>query len=437
MNKLPNNKDAEQALLGSMILSEEAIADAVILIKKEDFFHKTHSDIFEMIVDIYEKNSKVDVVMLVNKLSILGILDKIGGEEYIDILVNKGTLYYNAKEYAKIVKEQSLRRNLILGANQIIKSSNEEVDEKKLIELSERLVFDVTQSNQQSTLVKASEIIKDVLKELKKRSENSDSSVGLPTRFADLDTKTNGLQDGSLILIAARPSMGKTSLAMNIVENIALKTDSHICVFSLEMTKDQLMQRLISSASMVKLEKIITGTVGSDEWADIQTAIHGFSKSNLYIDDTAGITITELRSKLRRYVMKHKKVDLVVVDYLQLMNGVSGENRQMEISYISRGLKEIAKEMNCPVIALSQLSREPDKRKDHRPLLSDLRESGSIEQDADLVMFIYRGAVYPDVEDNPKVAELIISKQRNGATGTIKLTWLGEYAKFSSYYGES
>ncbi len=436
MERLPSNKNAEQALLGSMILSEEAIAEAVIAVDKDDFFHQTHSNIFEMIIDIYEKNSKIDVIMLVNKLGIKGELEKIGGEEYIDILVSKGTQYYNAKQYAKVVKEHSLRRKLISGAGQIINSSNDEVDEEKLLELAEKVVFDVTQSNHESTLVKADEILKDVVKEIKRRSEEGSASSGVKTRFVDLDVKTNGLQNGSLVLIAARPSMGKTSFAMNIVENLALKTDSHICVFSLEMTKDQLMQRLISSASMVKLEKIITGTVSSDEWANLQEIIRVLSNANLYIDDTAGITVTELRSKLRRYKMKHKRLDLVVIDYLQLMNGTKGENRQMEISYISRSLKEIAKEMECPVVALSQLSREPEKRADHRPMLSDLRESGSIEQDADIVMFLYRGIVYKDEDATLSSAELIVSKNRNGSTGTIKLTWLGEYAKFTNHASE-
>ncbi len=434
MNNLPNNLEAEQSVLGSMILSEEAIADIVGVISKKDFYHKAHEYIYEYILNVYDKNGKIDVILLIDILEVSGLLQKVGGEEYIELLVSKGTQYYNAKEYANIVKVHSIRRGLILGANKIIDTSNNETDEKQLISVAEKVVFDVSQNSHSSDLVIAKEILETVIKDLKYKSEHKGEITGLQTRFVDLDTKTNGLQEGSLVLIAARPSMGKTSFAMNIAENVALDgTKKHVCIFSLEMSKEQLMQRFVSSVSLTKLENIIKGNIGGN-WSNINEAAKKIIESNLHIDDTPGITVTELRSKLRRYKMKNKALDLVVIDYLQLMNGTGAENRQMEISYISRSLKEIAKEMKCPVIALSQLSREPDKRKDHRPLLSDLRESGSIEQDADIVMFIYRASQYPDEEDaSPSEAELIISKQRNGSTGPVKLTWLGEYTKFANY----
>lgn len=425
------NLELEQSLLGSMLTNDDAIEDVIEYLDEEDFFIKSHKTIFKTIINQYSNQKSITLLLISDKLSEKGKLTLVGGKEYLIELQNLGYKYYNARSYAEAIKKYSIGRKLY-SLSDIIKEKAFDTDNQvNVLDEIQKNIFDISNETTKSDLVHAKDIIGDITEELKLRQENKEHYLGIETKFVDLDAKINGLQKANLVLIAARPSMGKTSFGMNIVENIGIRTDKNICVFSLEMAKEQLMMRMLSSTSGVDLKNVLTGNLSIEEWKRLSHAAKNLSDSNIYIDDSSGLNIVQLRSKLRRYSLRHKKVDLVLIDYLQLMSGVGrSENRQLEISNISRGLKEVAKELNCPVVALSQLSREPEKRANHRPMLSDLRESGAIEQDADLVMFIYRGEVYNEEGVHPKDAEIIIAKQRNGETGTVHLTWLNHLTKF-------
>lgn len=387
----PNSLEAEQSVLGAMILDRDAINTAVEIIRAEDFYKQANGYIFSCIVSLYNKNEPVDLVTLSEELKNRGIINEVGGMTYLADLTNIIATTANVEYYCNIVEEKSTLRRLIKSCNEVIGrayESKEEVEE--IIESAEKSIFDITQGRDREGFAPISEVLLSSFAQMEERAAHRGELTGLTTGFIDIDYKLSGLQKSDLILLAARPSMGKTALGLNIALNAALKADARVAVFSLEMSKEQLVQRMISSASHVDLQKIISGRLSEKEWTEVIGAMGPLSQADIQIDDTAGISLLEIRAKSRRLKME-RDVDLIVIDYLQLMesNGRQ-ENRQQEISAISRGLKALAKEIDCPVIALSQLSRAPELRADHRPILSDLRESGAIEQDADVVMFLYR-----------------------------------------------
>jgi replicative DNA helicase len=382
-----------------MILDKEAILDIVEIIKAEDFYRNTHEVIFESIMTLYERNEPVDMVTLGDELTSRDILDDIGGIEYLNELTTAGIITTNAKYYAKIIEEKS--------------------------------IFDISQKKARDGFSSIKEILIETYEEIEKAYESDGSITGLSTGFRDLDLKTSGLQRSDLILVAARPSMGKTAFSLNLCQNVATQNEgASVAIFSLEMAKAQLVQRMLATQAGVGLGKIRNGDLESEDWAKLASASAPLSEAKVYIDDTPGITVMEMRAKCRRLKME-QGLDMIMIDYLQLMSGGGKqENRQQEISNISRGLKGLAREMDCPVIALSQLSRAPELRADHRPILSDLRESGAIEQDADIVMFLYRDEYYFNDSEKKGIGEIIIAKQRNGETGTVELAWLGDLVKF-------
>ena len=414
-----------------MIIDKEAINTAIEIIKPIDLYKEAHSEIFEAILDLFNKNEPVDLITLQEELKTRDTLEAIGGVSYIANLSSSVATTANVKYYCKIVEEKSILRRLIKSSDQIMDKSYEDQEDVNIIlEMAEKNIFDITQGSHKESLSPINEVLLSSFAQIEERAANKGELTGLTTGFIDLDNKLSGLQKSDLVLLAARPSMGKTALGINIVTNSAIKANARIAVFSLEMSKEQLVQRIISSTSHVDLQKIISGNLVDDEWLEIVNSMGPLSKMNIFIDDTAGISLMEMKAKCRRLKIE-KGLDLILIDYLQLMQleGHS-ESRQQEISAISRGLKALAKEMECPVLALSQLSRAPELRSDHRPILSDLRESGAIEQDADVVMFLYRDEYYHEDSDKKNIGELIISKHRNGPTGNIELVWKQEFTKF-------
>lgn len=432
MHLPPHNLEAEQSALGAMMLSKEAITSSIELIKLSDFYQDFHRKIYDAILNIYNRNEPADVITIAEELKKTESLEEVGGITYLAELSSTVTAISNIKSYCKIIKEKGILRDLIGASDKIISAAyapDAEVD--PLIETAEKSIFDITQDNTQNGLVNIREIALDSFTELEKKAQNPNALTGLTTGFTDLDRKISGLQKSDLILLAARPSMGKTALMVNIATNAALRGEASVAVFSLEMSKNQLFQRIISSTAHVDLQKVISGDLNEDEWTKIINAMPIISNLKMEIDDTAGISPLELKAKCRRMKVE-KGLDLIVIDYLQLMQMSSkSESRQQEISAISRSLKAIAKELNVPVIALSQLSRAPELRTDHKPILSDLRESGAIEQDADIVMFLFRDEYYTKEEtEKPNIGEVIIAKHRNGPTGTIELMFKKEFTKF-------
>lgn len=430
----PHNIEAEQSVLGSMLLDKEAVAVAVDGLKPEDFYLDAHKEIFEAMVDIFDRGEPVDLVTVVEELRQRTTLDAVGGVSYITDLSMTVPSTANIKYYVAIVEEKSILRRLISACNEIIKESYEAKEDIDIIvDHAEKKIFQVSQRNTTSDFEPIKDILLDTYTKIEELSKNKGKIIGIPTGFVDLDQKTSGLHPSDFILVAARPSMGKTSFVLNVAQHAALRADVPTAIFSLEMSKDQLVQRMLSSESNVELQKIRTGELTEEEWIRLVEAAGPLSQAPIYIDDTPGISVMEMRSKARRLKME-KGLGLIVIDYLQLMTGRGrAENRQQEISEISRSLKALARELSVPVIALSQLSRAPEARTDHRPMLSDLRDSGAIEQDADVVMFLYRDEYYNPDTEKKNIAEVIIAKQRNGPTGTIELVWLGQFTKFVNY----
>lgn len=427
----PHSLEAEQSVLGAMILDKEAINTAIEIIRPNDFYKEANKEIFEAILILFNKNEPVDLITLSEELKTRGTLDNTGGITYLADLSSGVATTANAKYYCEIVEEKSILRRLIKSCDEVISKSYESADEvNAIIETAEKSIFDITQGRDREGFSPLNEVLLDSFAQIEERAANQDSLTGLTTGFIDLDHKLSGLQKADLVLLAARPSMGKTALGINIATNAALKADAKVAIFSLEMSKEQLVQRMMSSTAHVNLQNIISGRLAEDEWVQVINSIGPLSQAGVYIDDTAGISLIEMRAKSRRLKME-KGLDLIVIDYLQLMQ-LEGrqESRQQEISAISRGLKALAKEIECPIIALSQLSRAPELRTDHRPILSDLRESGAIEQDADVVMFLYRDEYYHEDSEQKNIGELIIAKHRNGPTGNIELVWKGEFTKF-------
>jgi replicative DNA helicase len=427
----PHSIEAEQSVLGAMMVSKEAINTAIEIIRPEDFYKEANREIFEAIVALFNKNEPVDLITLSEELKRRGTLENIGGVTYLANLSSSVATTANTKYYCKIVEEKSILRRLIRSSDEIMTKAYEDNEEiNSIIEKAEKNIFDITQGSHKEGFSPINEVLLSSFAQIEERAANKGNLTGLSTGFTDLDNKLSGLQKSDLVLLAARPSMGKTAFGINIATNSALKSNARVAIFSLEMSKEQLVQRIISATSHVDLQKIISGNLVEDEWLKVVNSMGPLSTINVFIDDTAGISLMEMKAKCRRLKIE-KGLDLVLVDYLQLMQlDGHNESRQQEISAISRGLKGLAKEMECPVIALSQLSRAPELRADHRPILSDLRESGAIEQDADVVMFLYRDEYYNKESELKNIGEVIIAKHRNGPTGSVELVWKGEYTKF-------
>lgn len=429
----PHNIEAEQAVLGAILLDNDVITDVVELLKPEDFYRESHSIIYRTILELYDKNQPVDLITVTDELNQRKLLDKVGGAAYLTSLVAGVTSISNVQHYCKIIEEKAVMRRLIVASSEIMDAGYSESDDVEgILDIAEQKIFDIAQSRNRQPFTPIKDILIETIDRIDELYKNKGKIIGLPSGFVDLDMKTSGFQPSDLILIAARPSMGKTAMAMNIVEYVAIKQKVPVMVFSLEMSKQQLTQRLLCSLSMVDSHKLRMGDLTEEDWPKLAAAVGILSEAPIYIDDTPAITTMEMRAKCRRLKLE-KGLGLVVIDYLQLMqSNKKAESRQQEVSEISRSLKALAREIDVPVIALSQLSRAPETRSDHRPMLSDLRESGSIEQDADIVMFLYRDDYYNPETDKKNIAEVIIAKQRNGPTGTVELAWLGQYTKFAN-----
>ena len=429
----PQNIDAEKSVLGAMMLEKDVLFDVLEIVKEEDFYSETHREIFAAIWELYRENSAVDLLTVCEKLKKRKALDMVGGRAYVAELTSNVPSTANATEYAKIVSEKAIVRQMIKTSESITdKAYDAKADPKEILEFAESGIFKVAQRNQRTDYTSIQEVLTANLKQIDEAAKNKDKLVGIPTGFKDLDAKLNGLQKSNLVIIAARPSMGKTALALNIAQQTAVKSNSSVIIFSLEMSKEQLGQRLLSVQSRVEMQKLQKGELDRKDWDRVNMALDDMQDAPIVIDDTPGISLMEIRNKCRRLKVE-KGLDLIVIDYLQLMNSPDkSDSRQQEISAISRQLKLLAREMDCPVIALSQLSRAPEQRPDHRPNLSDLRESGAIEQDADIVLFLYRDDYYnKENSEKPGICEINIAKNRSGPTDTVELTWVARYTKFS------
>ena len=420
LRQMPSDISSEMAIIGCIITKSETIDQAIQLVKPYEFYDSRCQRIYKTLVNMYQKDIKIDEVSLISKLKSENILEKVGGEQFIVEITLSSFYTPNMDQYCENVKEKALLRALISACDEIVgKSYEQKKDAKEVIEMAESKIFEISQKNLDKGLVRVSETMDETIKQLELLSLNEGKITGVTTGISSVDDKLSGLQNSQLILLAARPAMGKTALGLTMAWNAA-NAGKSVAFFSLEMSTYQLNQRLISMVSMIDLEKIITGNLEADEWIEIINAITKIKEKEIYVDETAGITLSELRSKCKR-LKAEEGLDLIVIDYLQLMTGEGRfDNRQQEIAQISRGLKSLSKEINCPVLSLAQLSREADKRSDHKPILSDLRESGAIEQDADVVMLLYREDYY-DVDDNPNVAKIILAKHRNGPTGLMEL----------------
>lgn len=433
---MPHDINAEQNVLGSLLLDSDCIGDVLDIIQHDEaFYNEGHREVFRTIKRLFSSGKTADLITVSDELTKSQLLDAVGGFEYLSELTDVGTLIANVANHAKIIQEKYVLRRLIRASSDIVEKGYESQDPEMLIEEAESSIFEISQNRNNKSFQAIADVLQVTYDKIVQLHEDPNSITGIPTGFDALDEITNGFQRSDLILIAARPSMGKTAFSLNLCQHVAVKEKKSVAIFSLEMAADQLVQRLLSAQSLVSIGDIRTGNIGDDDWYKLARSSSQLAESKIFIDDTPGITVAEVRSKCRRLKMNHG-LDLIMIDYLQLMSGGGKqENRQQEISTISRSLKEIAREMNCPVIALSQLSRASELRADHRPILSDLRESGAIEQDADLVMFLYRDEYYnPDTVDEKLkgIGEVIIAKQRNGETGKIYLAWLGKYTKFAN-----
>lgn len=428
----PHDEDAEQAVLGSMLTDNDAVMAAVEVLKEDAFYREDNKIIYQAILNLYSKSEPIDIITLKDELESMEKFEQVGGFEYLASLPDKVPTTANVQKYIKIVEEKSVLRNLIKTANEIIELGyNPTEDVEDIMDGAEKKIFDIMQSKNTKSYTPIKDVLVESFTNLEKLYNQKQHVTGVPTQFYDLDDKTAGLHGSELILVAARPAMGKTAFALNIATNAALRANVPVAIFSLEMSKDQLVNRMLCSEAMVDSNKVRTGKLDEEDWTKLAEAIGPLSEAGVYIDDTPGISVMEIRTKCRKLKME-KNIGLVVIDYLQLISGSNKRNgsREQEISEISRSLKVLAKELNVPVIALSQLSRAVEQRDDHRPMLSDLRESGAIEQDADIVMFLYRDDYYNKESAEKDIAEVIIAKQRGGSTGTVKLYWMGNYTKF-------
>ena len=431
----PNNVEAEKAVIGAMMLDSDAIMVCSEILTAGEFYQQQYGIIFDALVEMYRDGIGADLVTIQNKLREKEVTPELYSVEYLGELLASVPTSANVKFYAEIVHEKAVLRRLIKVTEQVTRECYMDSQPlEDILEDTEKSVFDVIQQRGGSEFEPIRDVVLRTLDSIEKAAKQKGNITGLETGFRDLDAKTAGLQKSDLILIAARPAMGKTAFVLNIAEYVALHSNSTIALFSLEMSKEQLVKRMLAMNSMVDSQKIRTGDLEDDDWDKLVGSVRKIGNSNLVIDDTSGITASELRSKCRKLKIE-QGLDLVIIDYLQLMTGAGkrkSDSRQQEISDISRSLKVMARELDVPVIALSQLSRAVESRPDKRPMLSDLRESGAIEQDADIVMFIYRDEYYNPDSEKKNLAEVIVAKQRNGATGSVELVWLGQYTKFAN-----
>lgn len=428
----PHDLEAEQAVLGSMLIDKDSVISAVEKLKVDSFYRDDNKIIYDAILNLYNRLEPIDIITVKDELVSIGKFEQVGGLEYLASLPDKVPTTANVDKYIKIVEEKAILRNLIKTANDIIElgyDPAEEVDD--IMDSAEKKIFDIMQDKSQKGYSPIKDVLVESFTQLEELYNRKQHITGVPTGFVELDYKTAGLHPSDLVLIAARPAMGKSAFALNIATNAALKAKIPVVLFSLEMSKEQMVNRILCSEAMVDSNKVRTGKLDEEDWEKLAGSIGPLSEAEIYIDDTPGISVMEIRAKCRKLKLE-KNIGLVVIDYLQLVQSTNKRfgSREQEISEISRSLKMLAKEIGVPVIALSQLSRAVEQRPDHRPMLSDLRESGAIEQDADIVMFLYRDDYYNKESEKKDIAEVIIAKHRGGSTGTVELLWLGNYTKF-------
>ena len=428
----PHDVEAEQAVLGSMLTDKDAVISAIEVLKEEDFYRTDNRSIYEAIINLYNRAEPIDIITVKAELESLGKFEQVGGLEYLASLPDKVPTTANAMKYIKIVEEKSTLRNLIKTANEIIELGYDPTEDvSDIMEGAEKKIFNIMQNNDKKSYSPIKDILVESFTQLEELYNRKQHITGVPSGFTELDYKTAGFHGSDLVLIAARPAMGKSAFALNIATNAAVRANVPVVIFSLEMSKEQMVNRILCSEAMVDSNKVRTGKLEEDDWTKLAGSIGPLTDAEIYIDDTPGISVMEIRAKCRKLKLE-KNIGMVVIDYLQLVQGSNRRNgsREQEISEISRSLKILAKELNVPVIALSQLSRAVEQRPDHRPMLSDLRESGAIEQDADIVMFLYRDDYYNPDSEKKDIAEVIIAKHRGGSLGTVDLLWLGSYTKF-------
>ncbi len=429
----PQNLEAEKSVLGSMLIDDEAVGLAIEILDDSWFYDEAHRKIYKTVLDLYSDHKKVDLITLSDKLRNDGVLEQIGGVTYISMLIDSVPTSANVEHYARIVKEKGILRKLIQNATQIISESYDaQGNSEDVVDTAERLIFEVADLKQKQQSFHIKDLVKDGIETIDKLYQRKQHITGIPTGFAEFDKMTSGLQKSDLIIIAGRPSMGKSAFAVSIGENVGVKSKMGVAIFSLEMSKEQLVQRMLCSQARIDAHKLRSGYLASSDWPLLTKAAGKLSESPIIIDDTPAISVLELRAKARRLKANHD-IQLIILDYLQLMRSSSkSESRQQEISEISRSLKALSRELSIPIIALSQLSRAVESRQDHRPQLSDLRESGAIEQDADVVVLLMREEYYNPTEENKGIADIIIAKQRNGPVGTMKLAFVKEFMSFEN-----
>ncbi|MFZ0368179.1 MAG: replicative DNA helicase, partial [Halobacillus sp.] len=428
----PHNIEAEQAVLGAVFLEPEAMSTASEYLLPEDFYRASHQRIFEVMMTLADKGEPIDLVTVTSALSNNKVLEEVGGVSYLTDVANSVPTAANITYYTKIVSEKSTLRSLIRTATNIVTTGySEEEDLEDVLNSAEKDILEVSQRKNSSAFKSIKDVLIDVYDNIEQLHNQEGGVTGIPTGYRDLDNITSGFQRNDLIIIAARPSMGKTAFALNIAQNVAVHTEENVAIFSLEMGADQLVSRMLCAEGNIDAQRLRTGHMEAEDWNKLTMAMGSLSNAGIYIDDTPGIRVSEIRSKCRRLKQEHG-LGMILIDYLQLIQGSanSKENRQQEVSEISRSLKGLARELNVPLIALSQLSRGVESRQDKRPMMSDLRESGSIEQDADIVGFLYRDDYYDQESENQNIIEIIISKQRNGPVGNVELAFVKEYNKF-------
>ena len=430
---LPHNHEAERTVLGAVLVDNQAFNSAAELLTKEDFYRDAHRRIFDAMAALAERSQPIDLVTLKDELVRESALEAVGGAQYLGALVDGVPRITNVEHWSRIIKEKAVLRNLIHAGNRIVQSCLEGEDEAAaLLDQAEQSIFSIAEKRIRAGFQSMREIVKESFRTIDQLSQSKDVVTGLATGFVDIDEMTSGLQKGDLVIVAARPAMGKTSFCLNVAQHVALRVGETVGLFSLEMSKEQLALRLLCADARIDAHRLRTGKLNEKDWARLAKSYNDLSQSRLFIDDSATISPLEMRAKCRRLKAEHG-LALIIVDYLQLVTSAGrSENRQQELSAISRSMKGLAKELACPVIALSQLSRAPEARTDRRPQLSDLRESGAIEQDADIVMFIYREEEYKPTDENRGIAEIIIGKQRNGPTGSRKLAFIKEFTRFEN-----
>ena len=429
----PHNDEAERSVLGSALLDKDALFAVVELLTADDFYNEAHKEIFKAVTDLYKKSAPVDVLTVSEELKRRNSLEMVGGRAYIAALSADVPSTSNAAEYAKIISNKSSLRRLINTAGDIMQTSyDENMETNAILDMAEREIFEIAQKGQKSDFSHIKDVLLENINIIDKMSEMEGNLTGITTGFRDLDQLTSGLHRSDLIILAARPAMGKTAFALSVAQGAAIKGNASVMIFSMEMSKEQLGQRLLSMESRIEMQSLKTGKLERKDWDQINMALDTLSRANINIDDTPGISIMEMKNKCRRHKAE-KGLDLIVIDCLQLMSieGKKTESRTQEISQLSRSLKLLARELDCPVIVLSQLSRAVESRPNKRPMLSDLRKSGSIEQDADIVIFLYRDEYYNPETDKPGECEVIVAKHRSGPTGTVDVTWLGKYTRFA------